>query len=65
MTSRRVEVRDAAALLPTPVPLPVRTCRAGRTAHAPSAPPTPQDRRPWARKKRIISAEASGPMGSV
>ena len=38
---------------------------APRPPHAPSAPRVDQARRRWPRKKRIISADASGPMGSV
>ena len=38
---------------------------AARPPHAPSAPRIDQTRRRWVRKKRIISADALGPMGSV
>lgn len=38
---------------------------AGRRVPAPPARRAGQDRRPWARKNRTISADASGPIGSV
>ena len=41
-----------------------RPQRGGRCVHRPPRVPG-QDRLPWARKNRIISADASGPMGSV